>query len=500
MKSTARTRRLALILPAVAAATATVAAQAPSAASTGAEQGKAAINVSANTLARGNVAPAGEDDFEKSVLTTGLADPFEILFAPDGNLWATERTAGRVTVVDPDTGDKRTVLTIPEVVHTPGEQDGLLGMAIDSGGKGKGRAQGSWDVYLSYTYDGDPGAALDRRQRIARYTYDASSQQLTSPRTLIEGLLASDDHNSGRLKIGRDNTIYYSIGDRGNNQDLNACRLIESQRLPTAAEVRNQDWTAYQGKTLRLNRDGSIPGSNPRLDGVRSHVWTFGHRNHQGLVFDDDGRLYSAEMGPKSDDELNLLTAGGNYGWPRIAGYQDDSAYVYGNGSARASGCDPADYDAFVIPDDVPQQAESSFHDPRLVPPVRTFYTVPPDFDFQGERCAPSGLFFICYPTIAPASVDFYGERAIPGWDESLLLPTLKRGTLFRMPVASPTLVDGPLPLFRSQNRYRDTAISPDGGTIHVATDSGGLVEGLDGLPTSELANPGAILSFRHTG
>ena len=79
-------------------------------------------------------------------------------------------------------------------------------------------------------------------------------------------------------------------------------------------------------------------------------------------------------------------------------------------------------------------------------------------------------------------------------------MPTLKRGTLFRMPVFADTLVDGPLPLFRSQNRYRDTAISPDGRTIYVATDSGGLVEGLDGLPTSELADPGAILAFTYTG
>ena len=248
-------------------------------------------------------------------------------------MWVTERTAGQVTKVNPRSGAKDTILTIRDVVSTPGEQDGLLGMELD-------RRRGSLHAYLSYTYDGDPGPALDRRQRIVRYTYDAAADRLRRPRSLILGLRASDDHNSGRIKLGRDGKLYYTIGDRGNNQDLNACRRNQAQRLPTAAEVRAKNWTAYQGKTLRLNKDGSIPGDNPVIAGVRSHIYTYGHRNAQGLVVGPDGRVYSSEQGPKSDDELNVLRRGGNYGWPRIAGYQDNSAYVYGNWSARASGCD----------------------------------------------------------------------------------------------------------------------------------------------------------------
>jgi PQQ-dependent dehydrogenase (s-GDH family) len=454
--------------------------------------------------------PAREEDFARTTVAAGLSDPFEILVAPDGSLWATERTAGRVVRIDPGTGATQTLLSIGEVVATPGVQDGLLGMTLnrDPSTAGHRRRQGGphrrhpLRAYLSYTYDGDPGPGLDRRQRIVRYSYAARRQQLVDPQVVIEGLLASDDHNSGRLRLGRDRKLWYTIGDRGNNQDFNACRPNEAQRLPTAREVRAQDWTAYQGKTLRLNTDGSVPRSNPRLGGVRSHVWTLGHRNAQGLAFDDRGHLYSSEQGPKTDDELNLLRRGRNYGWPLIAGYRDDAAYVYGNWSARASGCDPGDYDPFVIPADVPQQAETDVHRRRLVAPVRTFYTVPAGFDFlaQAQRCAPSGFSFICYPTVAPSSLEHYGADAIAGWADSWLMPTLKRGTLFRMPVRGETRVDGPLPLFRSQNRYRDTAISPDGRTIYVATDSGGVVEGLNGVPTRALADPGAILAFTYTG
>jgi PQQ-dependent dehydrogenase (s-GDH family) len=235
------------------------------------------------------------------------------------------------------------------------------------------------------------------------------------------------------------------------------------------------------------------------IHGVRSHVWTYGHRNAQGLVIAPDGRVYSSEQGPKSDDELNLLRAGGNYGWPRIAGYQDGD-YVYGNWSARTSGCDPADYNAFVIPADVPQFTEFSYHAPNLMSPLRSFFAVPPDYDFQlnTQRCAP--LAFICYPTVAPSNLDLYTKRAIPGWHNSFLMTTLKTGALFVMPRVTPTQVDGPFRLFRSVNRYRDTAVSPDGKTIYVATDSAGLAADLNGQPTNTLDNPGAILAFRYTG
>jgi PQQ-dependent dehydrogenase (s-GDH family) len=446
----------------------------------------------------GVVPPASEQDFTADVLTTGLSDPFEITSGPDGFIWTTERTAGRVTRIDPSSGEKSTVLTIHRVVATPGQQDGLLGMALHPD---LFRGHANPYVYLSYTYDDnrDPGV-LDRRQRIVQYNYDAQSGSLSSPRELISGLPASGDHNSGRLKFGPDGKLYYSIGDQGNNQYRNTCRPIESQRLPTREEVDVGDWTAYQGKILRLNPDGSIPDDNPTFGGVRSHILTYGHRNVQGLVFGPDNRLYASEHGPKTDDELNLVRSGGNYGWPQVVGYRDDSAYVYGNWSALPE-CDPADYDDIELPPEVPRAPEHDFHDPAFVPPLRTFFTVPSDYDFTGEACEPSQEFFICYPTVAPSSLDFYTGDAIPGWHGSFLMPSLKHGTLYRLPLldGDGTAVDGGIPLFTTVNRYRDTEMSPDGRIIYVATDSAGMARGEDGAPTPDLENPGSILRFRYT-
>jgi PQQ-dependent dehydrogenase (s-GDH family) len=443
-------------------------------------------------------APAVSKDFSRDVLTTGLDNPFEIIYGPDDLLWVTERDTGKVTKVNPADGSKTTILTIDGVLATPGEQDGLLGMALHpdllKGNKNQ-------YVYLSYTYDVDPGAGLDRRQKLVRYTYDADAAQLVEPKELISGLIASDDHNSGRLVYGPDEKLYYTIGDRGNNQDLNACRPNLAQRLPTQEEIDHEDWTAYQGKTLRLNLDGSIPEDNPVIDGVRSHINTYGHRNAQGLVFGGHGLLYSSEQGPKSDDEINLIQGGGNYGWPRVAGFKDDSGYVFGDWSA-APGCGTTvPYDAFVIPDVVPQYAEHTFDAPDFVQPLRTYYTVPSTHDFKGDACNGSGLYFICYPTIAPSSLDFYNKDAVPGWENSLLMPTLKDGTVYRVEVTDNGRNLGESqPLWTSVNRYRDTAISPDGTTVYVATDKGGLARGTNGDSTSELQNPGAILAFHYTG
>jgi PQQ-dependent dehydrogenase (s-GDH family) len=442
---------------------------------------------------------AGSADFTKKVLATGLSNPFEVIYGPDKRLWVTERSTGEVTQVDPATGSARTILTIPNVVATSGAQDGLLGMALEPGFL-NGTAGNH--VYLSYTYDADPGTALNRKQKIVRYTYRPATAKLDSPRDLISGLPASNDHNSGRLVIARDGRIHYTIGDRGNNQAGNACRPNLAQRLPTAAEVAAKDWTAYQGKTLRLNRgDGSIPWNNPTIKGVRSHVFTYGHRNPQGLVFAPSGKLYSSEQGPSSDDEINLLTAGGNYGWPNVAGYKDDSAYVYGNWSA-APGCGTTvKYDAFSIPASVPKKAESSFTDPAFVAPLRTYYTVPTGYDFRGDACDPSGLYFICYPTVAPSNLDYYAGTGIPGWNNSVLMTTLKTGTVYRVSVTSAGALTGSSKaLWTSENRYRDTAVAPGGKTIYVATDSGGIARGTNGDATRTLTNPGAILAFTYDG
>ena len=231
-----------------------------------------------------------------------------------GALWVTEQDTGRISRVRPSDGAKTTLLEIPEAFQTdPGAQAGLLGMALEPAWSRRRRHR---HVYVAYAYDADADPhGVDPRVKI-RVTRTPRAARLTAPVDVITGMPASNDHNSGRLAFGPDGKLYYTIGDQGANQFRNACERNRAQDLPTADQVRARDWQTYQGKILRPDRDGSIPPDNPVIAGVRSHVYSYGHRNAQGIVFGPDGQLYSVEHGPKSDDELNVIRPGGNYGWP----------------------------------------------------------------------------------------------------------------------------------------------------------------------------------------
>jgi PQQ-dependent dehydrogenase (s-GDH family) len=440
------------------------------------------------------------EPFTFRVVTTGLADPYELTWGPDGFLWVTEKMGKRVTRVNPSDGSKATVATIAEVYSTE-SQDGLLGMAFQ--GNFLRGSNGSNDVYLAYTYDADLGPELDRRAKIVRYTYDPAAHTMSQPVDLITGLPASTDHNSGRLLVGPDQKLYYSIGDQGNNQFRRFCNPIRAQDLPTADAVRARDWTTYVGKTLRLNLDGSIPADNPEIRGVRSHIYSYGHRNPQGLVFGPQGRLLSAEHGPKSDDEINLIQAGRNYGWPHVSGFRDDESYQYANWSAATNPpCASLRYDNFTIPPSVPQQRETAWNSPDYAEPLKTLYTVPNGYNFQDSACGDQA--YICWPSIAPSSMDYVpdSQGAFAGWRNSLLVTSLKNGALYclRLTQDGGSVQGDITQFFKTTNRYRDLALSPDYRTVYIATDSTGLAGPKFGPPTEQLANPGAILAFTFAG
>lgn len=435
----------------------------------------------------------GEDQlFSGRVLTTGLSNPWEITWGPDDMLWVTERSSGEVTRVDPRTGEQQTLLTI-EDLSVDVQHQGLLGLALHPE-----LLQGSGNdyVYLAYTYETGSTLSPDPRQKLVRYTYDEANQVLADPLELISGVPAWNDHNAGRVKIGPDLKLYYTLGEQGANFGGNYQRPNRAQELPTQEEVKAQDWNTYSGKVLRLNLDGSIPDDNPEINGVRSHIFTYGHRNPQGIDFGPGGTIYVSEHGPDTDDELNVAEAGGNYGWPFVAGYRDDSAYVYGNWSEASA---DLRYTGRDIPEEVPKYPESEF-EPDIIEPIATYWTVGDDYDFEGN-CG-----WICNPTIAPGSIQYYaaGERGIPEWDNSVLLPTLKHGTLYVQPLSEDGLAaDGrPTAWFSTQNRYRDTAIGPDNRTIFIATDGFGTAAQIYGERgfTNVLHNPGTILTFTYQG
>ena len=433
------------------------------------------------------------DQFAFRVVATGLSDPWQIRWGPDGFLWVTEQTGKRITRVNPSNGMKSTVLTIADV-YSSGGQDGLLGMAF---GPNFLKASGSNDVYLAYTYNA-AAPAINPRAKIVRYTYDPATKTLSHPIEVISGLSASTDHNAGRLLMGPDQKIYYSIGDQGNNQFERFCNPIRAQDLPTAKDVDTHNWETYGGKILRLNLDGSVPLDNPVIKGVRSHIYSYGHRNPEGLVFGPAGRLFSAEHGPQADDKINLIRPGGNYGWPYVSGFRDDQSYVYANWSASTTPpCSSLHFSNFVIPPSVPQYKETDWNSPDYVEPLKTLYTVPNGYNFQDPACGEQS--YLCWPSIAPSSIDYVPvDKGFAGWRNSLLVTSLKNGSLYCLRLTQDgAWVQGDInQYFKTTNRYRDLVLSPDYRTVYIATDSTGLVRPQTGPPTDKLSNPGAILEF----
>ncbi len=447
---------------------------------------------------------ARRDAFVKRVVTTGLANPFQIVWGPDDYLWVTERTAGRITRVRPSDGSTTPAITIGGDLLSDGP-GGLLGLALDPGLL---KETGHDFVYAAYTYDADRDPnALARRTKIVRLAYDRIARTLANSTDILTKLPAGTDHQGGRLVFGPDRTLYFSIGDLGANQLANFCNPNRAQDLPTPAQVRAGDWSLYEGKILRLNLDGSIPSTNPTIAGVKSHIYSYGHRNPQGLVFAPDGKLYESEHGPNTDDEVNLIRAGRNYGWPHVAGYQDDQSYAYANWSASTGvPCRSLTFTAYPeVPPSVPQQKESAWRHPDFTPPIQTFRTVPTGYDFKNPKCAERELYYQCWPTVAPSSLAVYAAtHGIPGWDHSLLMPSLKHGTVYRMQLAGDgtAIVGEPdenEPL-KTVNRYRDVAIRPDGLALLVATDVGGNTQDQSGRPAAGVENSGAILEFLYTG
>jgi PQQ-dependent dehydrogenase (s-GDH family) len=419
----------------------------------------------------------GTERFIRRAVASGLENPWQMRWGPDGRLWVTERTARRVVRVNPADGSRSVALTIPDVVQHHG-QDGLLGLALHPDLLKNRNAD---FVYVALTHDVDPGDAEVRRLMIRRYVYDARAETLGNPTTVLDNLPAGNDHISGRLVFGRDQKLYLTIGDQGYNQLSLYCSPIHAQELPTQDDVRQKNFQKYEGKILRISLDGSIPNDNPVLQGVRSHVYSYGHRNAQGLIQAPDGKLYASEHGPSMDDELNLIQAGKNYGWPYVAGYRDDRVYVYANWSRSApEPCASLKFNDIVAPPSVPQQKESAWTAPDFMPPLRTFFTVGPDYRFAEQGNA----------TIAPSGIDVYttSSGGIPGWTQSVLVTGLIRGTVYRVKLneAGDAAVGPTLEYFKARDRYRDVLVGPDGRTIYLATDA-----------TSQ-EHPGAIVAFTY--
>jgi glucose/arabinose dehydrogenase len=211
-------------------------------------------------------------------VVTGLDAPWSVAFL-DGTALISTRDRGEVLEVTGD-GGTRVVGTVPDVAARG--EGGLLGIAVDDAGR-------------LYTY-----ATTARGNRIDRFALTGAPGSLgLGPREpVLDGIPAATTHDGGRLAFGPDGMLYATTGDAG---------------VPTHA----QDLGSLAGKVLRVTPDGDAPDDNPHPG---SPVWTSGHRNPQGLAWDDAGTLYATEFGQDTWDELNVLVPGANYGWPEVEG------------------------------------------------------------------------------------------------------------------------------------------------------------------------------------
>lgn len=224
-----------------------------------------------------DVDAGGPAALESRTVTTGLTSPWGLSATSEEAVLLSERDTGRILRLDPGSGEREELRTLPDVV--PGGEAGLLGLAL---------TPDESELLAYYT--------VEESSRIVSMPWDGES--LGEPEVLLEGIPGGAGyHQGGALVVGPDDLLYVGTGDNG---------------VPESA----QDRGSLSGKVLRLTLDGQPAPGNPFDD----EVYSYGHRNVQGLAFDDEGRLWASEFGANAWDELNLIEAGANYGWPQVEG------------------------------------------------------------------------------------------------------------------------------------------------------------------------------------
>jgi len=406
--------------------------------------------------------------FVRSEITTDVTSPWEILYGPDDMLWITE-TAGRVTRVDPNNGQRQTVYAAPDYSNGSLSESlptcfqpiigrGTLGMDLHP----NFLQPASAFIYYLYSYNSATPPDTVTKFKIVRLHWDATGDSVLAATDLVTDIPTSYDHLGGRMKVVNYEGapyIFLTLGDHGISED-NSPSCYSPQSLNPNNYTQDPD--SMNGKIHRFNIDGTIPVDNP-IPG--NSFWSRGHRNPQGLMYNPVQEiLYDAEHGDRTDDEVNVIYKGMNYGWKQVRGYHGDSNLP--GEDAYLAGYTPHP----AIPND------------SLIPALWSWCdTTPPTTGSWMDWC-----------TVAPSGGAYYGvgNGGIPGWENSLLVVTLKNGTVtdqqvFRFKLnpdgksLAPSTPQSPNPTVyfgadqADNGRLRDIAISPDGTKIYLINNGG---------------------------
>jgi glucose/arabinose dehydrogenase len=346
-------------------------------------------------------------------VATGLFHPWSLAFLPDGSLLVAERD-GRLRMIRNDRLMPETVWTSPT---PPGEtQDSLHAVVVHP------RFADNGLVYVSYPKLGPRGNTL----AIARGHLKGAT--LSEVKEIFEADAWETSGNlAGRMLFGPDETLYVTVGDR----DRLCCTGTEDNSL----RMKAQSLDNHVGKTLRLKDDGGVPADNPFVGkaGAKPEIFTYGHRNGYGLAFNPQTReLWQAEIGPMGGDEVNILIAGHNYGWPLVSTGRN--------------------YTGTLVSDQ--PWARPGMDNPRIH----------------------------WVPSISPSSIMFYTGDKFPKWKDSLFVGALTTRQLQRVSFGQPSQAERREALLVPLNiRVRDVQQSPD-GYIYVATEQASGRGASDGM------------------
>lgn len=331
-----------------------------------------------------------EYTIEVSVVAEGLSHPWALAFLPGGDLLITERD-GQLRQVRDGRLLPQPVSGLPDIERHG--QGGLLDVALHPD-FGENRL-----VYLSYAGRGDGGYSTE----VLRGRLEGDALRDVDVIFRAQPKTDGKRHFGSRLLFGPDGRLYVSLGDRGDR--------------PSA-----QDLSSHNGSLLRLNPDGSVPEDNPFAgrDDAQPEIWTYGNRNMQGMALRPNGQIWTHEHGPQGGDEVNLMRAGVNYGWPVITYGRN-----YGIGTKIGEGTEKE----------------------GMAQPVHVWT-----------------------PSIAPSGMTFYNGGLFPDWRGDLFAGSLKFGLLVRLTLDGDEVTGEERMLDGAYGRIRAVAEGPE-GALWLLTD-----------------------------
>jgi PQQ-dependent dehydrogenase (s-GDH family) len=447
--------------------------------------------------------------FKQTILSgsNAINYPWEVTYGTDDKLWITDSRGYKVYRMDPNTGAKTTVLDLSSgstFLPSPSDtlnavnssswskwpQGGLAGLALHPkflDGTGTNDY-----VYVSYVHRYLSGSTAVKtgmffRNKLVRFTYNTSTNRLESPVVLCDTLPGSSDHNSQRIiiaPVAKNGTYYlfYAQGDMGAGQ-------YENRDRPEKAQI----VSSYEGKILRFNLisdgdsggDAWIPNDNPfntTSPASQSAVYSTGIRNNQGFAYDTSlNILYGASHGPYSDDEINVIESGKNYGHPLVIGFAAD-----GNVNNTSAGAPLSDNGGVSsCPIIVSESANAASIGSSYKDPIFSGYPNSPTYPSIYNLWSTTTGGNAQWPTEAWSGLDLYTHTLIPGWKKSLVAASLKWGRLLRLRMnatgngtAPSNSVSDTISYFGSTNRFRDLAFGPNGKDIYVIMDNSSTTSG----------------------